>query len=126
MYVGYNSFAHAFQLILKNELKYSCDLGKDKFGNISRINNLLSSLPKRLDEFENKLSNTHVQLENAKKQLEKPFPHEQEFKEKSARLEQLNIELSLDKNSSIDISSSFDEKEQVQTSRSKKTRDDER
>ena len=110
MSLGYDSWEKTFKLILQNELRYSIELGADKFGNITRINNLLSSLPDKLADFENRLSNTYVQLENAKKQLDKPFTHEQELKEKFARLDQLNIELSLDKDSAIDIAASLDEK----------------
>jgi len=111
MYVGYNHFLHTFSLKLRGELSYMTALGSDKFGNITRINNVLSSLPEELADLENKLTNTKVQLENAKIQLEKPFKHEQELKEKSARLDQLNIELSLDKDNAIDIAASLDEKE---------------
>ena len=125
MFVEYNKWNETFKLILKNELRYSIELGKDKFGNITRINNALASLPERLTEFESKLENTHIQIENAKKQLEKPFAHEQELKTKSARLDQLNVELSLDKDNSIDIASSFDEKEVV-SSRKTPSREEER
>ena len=111
MLVEYNKRNQTFKLTLKNELRYSIQLGRDKFGNITRINNALALLPEKLREFENNLANTHIQMENAKKQLDKPFAHEQELKEKSARLDQLNIELSLDKDNSIDIASSLDEKE---------------
>lgn len=108
--LGWDSWNKTFNLYLQNELRCSVELGSDKHGNIVRINNILASLPKELDKFENKLANTKVQLENAKIQLEKPFKHEQELKEKSARLDQLNIELSLDKDNAIDISVSLDEK----------------
>lgn len=37
-----------------------------------------------------------MQMETAKAELGKPFPQEQELKEKSARLAQLNIELNID------------------------------
>lgn len=123
MIVTYDSWNHTFKLILKNELRYTINLGNDKFGNITRINNLLASLPDRLKDFEERLSNTRVQLENSNKQLEKPFAHEQELKEKSARLDQLNIELSLDKDNAIDIASSLDEKETA-VSRKAPVRDD--
>ena len=44
--------------------------------------------------------NTKVQLENAKLEVEKPFPQEDELKRKSARLDELNILLNMDKRES--------------------------
>ena len=46
------------------------------------------------------LENTKVQLENAKLEVEKPFPQEDELKRKSARLDELNILLNMDKRES--------------------------
>ena len=43
------------------------------------------------------LENTRVQLENAKAEVQKPFPQEEELKTKSARLNELNAMLNLDK-----------------------------
>ncbi len=38
-----------------------------------------------------------IQVEIAKQEVEKPFPREEELKAKSARLDQLNILLNMDK-----------------------------
>ena len=43
------------------------------------------------------LENTRVQLENAKAEVQKPFPQEEELKTKSERLNELNAMLDLDK-----------------------------
>ena len=43
------------------------------------------------------MENTRVQLENAKAEVQKPFPQEEELKTKSARLNELNALLNLDK-----------------------------
>ena len=43
------------------------------------------------------MENTHVQLENAKVEVQKPFPQEAELKTKTARLNELNALLNLDK-----------------------------
>ena len=43
------------------------------------------------------LENTRVQLENAKAEVQKPFPQEEELKAKSERLNELNAMLNLDK-----------------------------
>ena len=43
------------------------------------------------------LENTRVQLENAKAEVQKPFPQEEELATKTARLNELNALLNLDK-----------------------------
>ena len=43
------------------------------------------------------LENTRIQLENAKVEVQNPFPQEAELKTKSARLNELNAMLNLDK-----------------------------
>ncbi len=44
-----------------------------------------------------KLENSRTQLANAKEQVNKPFPQEDEPKTKSARLDELNVMLNMDK-----------------------------
>ena len=43
------------------------------------------------------MKNLEIQVENAKQEIAKPFPREEELKAKSARLDQLNILLNMDK-----------------------------
>lgn len=50
----------------------------------------------RLLSIEAQLENLHEQTANAKEELKKSFPHEQELKEKEARLALLNVELDMD------------------------------
>ena len=42
------------------------------------------------------LKHVESQLETAKEEAQRPFPQEDELKEKQARLDQLNIELNMD------------------------------
>ena len=51
----------------------------------------------RDDEDMAQLIESKVQLENAKAESQKPFPHEEELKTKSARLAELNTLLDMDK-----------------------------
>ena len=53
--------------------------------------------PARLEAAQIKLAETIEQLETAKVEVQKPFTFEEELKEKSERLNALNIELNLDK-----------------------------
>lgn len=61
------------------------------------IENELAKLPARLEAAQIKLAETIEQLETAKVEVQKPFTFEEELKEKSERLNALNIELNLDK-----------------------------
>ena len=60
------------------------------------------------------LENTRAQLENAKVEVQKPFPQEEELAEKSARLAELNAQLDMDEKNH---EAEQDEKEQADTPR---------
>ena len=72
-------------------------LGTDLYGNIQRIDNMLDYFETELKNEETHLLNYEAQLASAKVEVEKPFPQEDELKRKSARLDELNIALNLDK-----------------------------
>ena len=89
-------FGKQYILTLKGRMSHRVELGKDPRGNLVRIDNVLSGMDGRLARVQEKLDALYVQLETAKAELGKPFPQEQELREKSARLAQLNIELNID------------------------------
>ena len=97
MELSFDSFSREFKITLKNELRHSVSLGTDIFGNIQRLDNQLESFPAKLTACAEQLENTKTQLVNAKVEVEKPFPHEEELKTKTARLDELNILLNMDK-----------------------------
>lgn len=80
---------------LCGKAKHKMDLGADALGNLTRIENELSKLPARLEAAKTKKAETIVQLETAKEEIKKPFAFEDELKEKTERLNALNIELNL-------------------------------
>ena len=82
-----------FKVLLKQNLTYSAELSDDPVGNVTRINNALESIPDRLKSYETRLSTLENELQNAKEEAERPFPKEDELREKTARLNQLNHEL---------------------------------
>ena len=87
----------SFELSMHGTLTYSTELGADVYGNIQRMDNLLESMPNRQKDYEEKRKGLEIQVENAKQEIARPFPREEELKEKSARLDQLNILLNMDK-----------------------------
>ena len=100
MDLSFESLFREFKVTLKGALYYTTPLGTDIFGNILRLDNLLGSMEERISTCREQLENTKVQLENAKLEVEKPFPQEDELKRKSARLDELNILLNMDKRES--------------------------
>ena len=97
MELFFDSFSREYKITLKHELRYTVTLGTDIFGNIQRLDNAMNSFQEKLTACEAQLENTKVQLENAKLEVQKPFPQEEELKTKTARLNELNAMLNLDK-----------------------------
>lgn len=97
MEVFYDTVNAHYCLNLCGKAKYKVDLGFDPLGNLTRIENELAKLPARLEAAKTKRTETIAQFETAKVEVQKPFAFEGELKEKSERLNALNIELNLDK-----------------------------
>ena len=96
MELSFNTFEKEYVLTLVGELRHSVSLGPDVFGNITRLDNIITALPDRLKVCEDRLAETKKQLENAKVEVEKPFPQETELSEKMERLAELNALLDMD------------------------------
>ena len=94
--VYYDTFNSTYCLNLCGKAKHKVELGSDALGNLTRIENELAKLPARLEAAKTKKAEIISQFENAKVEVEKPFAFEEELKEKTDRLNTLNIELNLD------------------------------
>ena len=86
-----------YKITLIHQLRHTVTLGSDIFGNIQRLDNTLGAFEERMAACAEQLENTRVQLENAKAEVQKPFPQEEELAAKTARLNELNALLNLDK-----------------------------
>ena len=71
------------------------DLGNDVYGNITRIDNQISSIAKKLETERSLLTTVEQQFHNAKEEVVRPFDKEQELQDKSSRLAILNKELDI-------------------------------
>ena len=100
--VHFDSYEKQYALQLLGSARHSIWLGSDARGNITRIDNLLASLPERLADAKERLANTLKQIETGKEEVKKPFPQEDELKGIELRLTELNVLLSLDEKSSDD------------------------
>lgn len=97
MELYFESMGREYRVKLKGELSYTIALGSDIHGNITRLDNALEGLSKRLEMTEQQLDNTKKQMETAKQDVEKPFSQEEELTTKTARLNELNALLNVDK-----------------------------
>ena len=93
--LSFETFEKQYVLTLVGSLRHSVPLGADIFGNISRIDNMISSLPDKMADCKERLVNTKNQLENAKAEVERPFPQEEELSKKNERLAELNALLDM-------------------------------
>ncbi len=97
MMARFDSWSKAFILSVKHTTVASIRFRvRCSVGNITRINNLLESYPVKMTEAEQKLETVKEQLENAKQEVVKPFPKEQELNQMLERLAELNALLNMD------------------------------
>ena len=95
MELSFNTIDREFEISLRNKTFYTTKLGTDVYGNIIRIENALKGIDKKLPNYKQQLDDTYKQLENAKIEVSKEFPQEEELKNKMERLAELNAELNL-------------------------------
>ena len=98
---------------LKGETSRDVPLGDDAHGNIVRIDNGIERFEEALADTKNSLENAEKQFETAKQEIEKPFAKEEELRAKTARLDELNILLNMDKKENEIVGGEPDEGEAV-------------
>ena len=64
-------------------------------GNLTRIENAINGIPQRIETTRGQLENYHNQVKAAEEELQRPFAHADELKEKTERLAKLNAELTI-------------------------------
>lgn len=104
-----------FQLELENNSSYNVRLGNDIHGNITRIDNVIADMNKKLEENKLKLSTLKQQFENAKIDVKVPFDKEEELAEKTKRLNRLNKELEINEKENEIIDDEVEEQKDVDT-----------
>ena len=95
----FNVFSSQYELTIRGHGSYTIELGADPFGNLTRLNNIFNGLSGRLEQAQQQLATVEEQLENARHEVDRPFPQEQELMEKQARLAELNSRLNIDERS---------------------------
>lgn len=95
MELKFSSFFKEYNLILRKNSVVSINLGTSELGNITRIDNALNNIPALLIKSEEELIITKEQLEKAKEEFGKPFIQEEELKNKTKRLNEVNTLLNM-------------------------------
>ena len=85
-----------FQVTMKHSLSHTIELGSDPVGNMARLDHALNIMAENLEENRANLENLTAQMEEAKIEVQRSFPQEQELVEKSDRLNVLRIALNMD------------------------------
>ena len=94
---NYSSFSRQYHLSIAGQIIHDIELGDDPSGNLTRINNALLHIPKKLESAQKSLDNIQNQIAEAKAELRRPFPQEELLNEKQKRLNEVNAMLDLDK-----------------------------
>ena len=124
MELSFDTLTRNYKVSLIGSLTHTAVLGTDIFGNIQRMDNLLDGFEDQMHNTEAQLENVKVQLENARAEVEKPFPQEEELQQKTARLNELNIKLNMDKRENEIVDGDRDEDEKSPIDRKKEDRNE--
>ena len=117
MRIQFDSWSKEFILSVKHESVAKVRLGADALGNIIRINNLLESYPEKLAEAEQRLETVQEQMTNAKEEVGKPFPKEEELNQKLERLSELNALLNMDEREDTETEQSESKEKEERSAR---------
>ena len=96
MELSFESFTKEFQIALKGEMTHRVSLSESALGNLTRLDNAISSIEGRMEKSKQQLENLYAQQDTARAELGKQFPQEAELAEKSARLAELDALLNMD------------------------------
>ena len=96
MFLSFDTFERQYRLELRAEMNYAVILGDDGLGNLTRIEHAIEKIPEKLEKAKQALQEVQTQMKNAKEELKKTFPREEELREKSRRLQELDSLLNLD------------------------------
>ena len=125
MELYFDTISRHYEIRLKGRISHDVELGTDVFGNITRLDNVLEGLEKRLELMESDLENIQKQYETAKVEVKKPFPQEEELRTKTNRLNELNALLDMDRKDDAELfSGETAEVEDDISDRSRSSRDE--
>ena len=95
--IGFDATSRQFEVYVVGSKTHKATLGADEAGAITRIDNAIGRIAQDLETARRTLGDTEKQVANAEAELEKPFDKENELRDKSKRLAELDKLLDMDK-----------------------------
>lgn len=96
-YIGVNN------MVLRGKTDYKAELSTSPVGNMIKLENLCLGIPASIPELEKRIEQYRRDMEQSRQEYEKPFLLEEELNEKTARLNELNVQLDLENGKAEDI-----------------------
>jgi hypothetical protein len=113
MILSFDSFSKEYRVTLSGALSHTVALGSDIHGNITRLDNALEGMAGKQATCKEQLANVTAQMGNAKSEVGRPFKQEQEYREKSLRLKEVNSLLNMDERDSAVMDAEPDEGDEL-------------
>lgn len=104
------NFVGVNYLVLRGRTDHKAELSTSPVGNMVKLENLLGNMRDELDFYQKKIEQYRRDLEQSEKDYKKPFAQETELTEKTARLNELNVQLDLENGKAEDIDLAGEEK----------------
>ena len=96
-YVGVNN------MVLRGKTDYKAELSTSPLGNMIKLENLCLGIQAGIPELEKRIEQYQRDMEQSRQEYETPFLQEEELNEKTARLNELNVQLDLENGKTEDI-----------------------
>ena len=96
LYATFDKFMGNYAIEARGQTSHKAQLGDSDLGAVARIENELERIEAQIIGCDNSIENTRKQIATAEEEVKKPYPKEEEYKQKSARLAELTAELSID------------------------------
>lgn len=102
-------------MILRGKTEYKAEISTSPVGNMVKLENLFGSIAEKKEFYEKKLDQYERDLEESRQEYEKPFVQVAELHEKTARLNELNVQLDLEngKAENVDLTEKIEENSKV-------------
>lgn len=106
---GYDAVRGVAFARIVGAVAHRVDLGEDGAGNMTRVDNAIDRVGTELEGTRSMLAEVRAEIASARSEAAKPFAHERELKEKSARLAQISAELDVGKTDAVPVDEARDE-----------------
>ncbi len=90
-------------LVLRGKTDYKVELSASPVGNMVKLENLCHGISVNISELEKRIEQYQRDMEQSKQEYDKPFTQEDELNEKTARLNELNVQLDLENGKTEEI-----------------------